>query len=161
VRGLPEPIGEDIRRELGRFGPEGNLGEIVEAWPAAVGPAIAANAWPARVMRDGTLHVSTASSTWAFELTQLSASVLGHLRERLGPICPTGLRFSAGPLPELGGKEETSVKRTVPKPSEEQLAAAERIAQAVDDEELRRLVARAAAASLVASASRPDDRSVW
>ena len=31
--------------------------------------AIAANAWPARIARDGTLHVATSSSAWAFELT--------------------------------------------------------------------------------------------
>ena len=68
-RSLPEPLGGDVRRQLARLGPAGDTVEIAAAWPAAVGRAIAANAWPARVSRDGTLHVSTSSSTWAFELS--------------------------------------------------------------------------------------------
>ena len=33
--------------------------ELLERWPAAVGPAIARNAWPARIAKDGTVHVNT------------------------------------------------------------------------------------------------------
>ena len=69
---MTEPIGEEVRRELGRFGPGGAMAEIVAAWPVAVAAAIAANAWPARIARDGTLHVATSSSAWAFELTHLA-----------------------------------------------------------------------------------------
>jgi hypothetical protein len=151
VRGFPEPIGSEVRRELSRFGPQGSMGEIVAAWPTAVGPAIAANAWPARVARDGTLHVAAASSAWAFELTQLSSSVLARLQEHLGGVSPSGLRFAVGPLPELGSDAETIVERTVPKPSGAHRAEGERIASEIEDEELRKAVARAAAASLAAS----------
>ena len=35
--------------------------------------AIARNAWPLRIGRDGTLHVAAASATWAFELDRMSA----------------------------------------------------------------------------------------
>ncbi|MDE3025581.1 MAG: DUF721 domain-containing protein, partial [Acidobacteriota bacterium] len=59
-----------MRRELGRFGPQGAIGETVAAWPAAVGPEIARNAWPARFQRDGTLVVHARDSVWAFEVTQ-------------------------------------------------------------------------------------------
>ena len=41
------------------------MAELVEAWPAAVGEAIARNAWPARIAKDGTVHVNTAESFFA------------------------------------------------------------------------------------------------
>lgn len=160
MRTLPDPIGGEIRRELQRFGPAGNLGEIVAAWPAAVGPAIAANAWPGRVARDGTLHVATGSSAWAFELTQLSGDVLARLREHLGEACPSALRFAVGPLPEGGAEAEQVRDRTVPKPTPEQAEASARIAAAIEDDALREAVAKAIAASLAASETPPDDRSV-
>ena len=154
MRGLPKPIGGEIRRELGRFGPEGAIGEIVTAWPAAVGPAVAVNAWPARVARDGTLHVAAASSAWAFELTQLASSVLANLQEHLGGVSPSAIRFAVGPLPELGAEDEKSADRTVPNPTGAQRAVAEQMASEIEGDELREAVARAAAASL-AAASRP------
>jgi hypothetical protein len=158
---LPEPIGDDVRRELGRFGPESALGDVVAAWPAAVGPAIAANAWPARISRDGTLHVATSSSAWAFELTQLGDSVLARLQEHVPSGCPASLRFAVGPLPEAGADPEPSSSRTVPTPDPAVRAEAERIADSIEDEELRRSVARAAAASLNARKASGDDRPVW
>jgi hypothetical protein len=160
MRTLPDPIGSEIRRELERFGAAGNLGEIVAAWPAAVGPAIAANAWPGRVARDGTLHVATGSSAWAFELTQLSGDVLARLREHLGEACPPALRFAVGPLPERGAEGEEVLDRTVPKPTVEQAEASKRIAAAIEDQALREAVAKAVAASLAAAETPPDDRPV-
>jgi len=67
--------------------------ELLERWPEAVGSAIARNAWPARIAKDGTVHVNTADSIWAFELGQRSAEI----SERLGV---PKLRFAPGPLPE-------------------------------------------------------------
>jgi hypothetical protein len=150
VSWLPEPIGDDVRRELRRFGPESALADVVTAWPVAVGPAIAANAWPARIARDRTLHVATSSSAWAFELTQLADTVLARLQEHLPQDCPTSLRFAVGELPEAGNVPETSSPETVSKADREALAAGERIAEGIGDEVLRDAVARAAAASLAA-----------
>ena len=65
-----DPLGSEIRAELRRFGPQAGMAELVERWPEAVGAAIARNAWPARIARDGTVHVHTADSVWAFELGQ-------------------------------------------------------------------------------------------
>ena len=56
--------------QLSRFGGQAELAELADRWPEAVGEAIARNAWPSRIARDGTLHVNTADSVWAFELTQ-------------------------------------------------------------------------------------------
>jgi Dna[CI] antecedent DciA-like protein len=156
VRTLPDPIGAEVRRELDRFGPAGKMGEIVSVWPQAV----AANAWPARVARDGTLHVHTASSTWAFELAQLSDSVLSRLRERLGEDSPVGLRFAVGPLPELGEEVEKLRDESAPKPTAQHVEEAARIAAPIADPALREVVSRAISASLAAADSPPADRPV-
>jgi hypothetical protein len=160
VRGL-EPLGEDVRRELGRLGPAGAIADVVAVWPDAVGPGIAANAWPARIARDGTLHVATKSSTWAFELTQMSATIRERLEAALESSAPTSLRFAPGRLPEPGGEDVETSKRTVPTPSPRALAAGEEIAAGIADPTLREAVARAAAASLEAAAGGPSDRPFW
>ncbi|HEY7198141.1 MAG TPA: DUF721 domain-containing protein [Gaiellaceae bacterium] len=155
---FPEPIGDEVRRELDRFGPQGSIGDVVEAWPAAVGPAIAGNAWPARIARDGTLHVATSSSTWAFELTQLEETVRTRLAEAIGERAPKRLRFAPGRLPEPGAE---SVETSSPKRHDVARADREggmRIAAGIEDPDLRELVARAAAASL---SRERDDRPVW
>jgi hypothetical protein len=155
-----EPLGEELRRELGRLGPPGAIGAVVEAWPETVGPAIAANAWPGRIARDGTLHVATSSSAWAFELTQLADGILGRLRERLGQDAPPALRFAPGPLPEAGADTVEERERTVPAPSQTARRMGEEIAAGIEEPALREAVARAAAASLAASEARPSDRPV-
>ena len=72
---LMDRLDEQVRRELTRFGPEATATwqAIVRAWPAAVGETVARNAWPARLARDGTLHVNAVSATWAFELGRMAA----------------------------------------------------------------------------------------
>jgi predicted nucleic acid-binding Zn ribbon protein len=145
----PKPIGEEVRRELGRFGPQGAIGEIVAAWPVAVGQAIADNAWPARVARDGTLNVATSSSAWAFELTQLEEMVRARLAEHMGESAPPRLRFAAGRLPERGAESVPIASRETRTAGPDEEAKAAEIAAPIEDPELRALVARAAAASLL------------
>jgi hypothetical protein len=152
---LPEPIGEEVRRELKRFGPTGAMAEIVKAWPRIVGEAIARNAWPARVGRDGTLHVATSSSAWAFELGLLEADIRGRLSKELGGDAPTGLRFAPGRLPEPPSPTRDPGPPRGPKPSTHDREEADRLAAPIDDENLRKLVAKAAAASLARPAKRP------
>jgi hypothetical protein len=160
MRGL-EPLGEDVRRELGRLGPAGAIADVVAAWPEAVGPAIAANAWPARISRDGTLHVATKSSTWAFELTQLTATIQERLAGALEASAPTSLRFAPGRLPEPGAEDVKEDKRTVPSPSPAAVAAGQELASGIASEALREAVARAAAASLETADPEPSDRPLW
>ena len=121
-----EPVGGGIADELARFDAVPGLAPIVAAWPAAVGTEIAKNAWPARLMRDGTLIVHASSATWAFELGHLEA----RIRSALGDAAPRKLRFVVGPLPE----------------------------PATEDENLRKVVAKAAALSLARGSA---DRSLW
>jgi hypothetical protein len=144
-------LGEDVRRELERFGPEAGMAELVERWPAVVGATIARNAWPARVARDGTLHVNTADSVWAFELTSRGPEIA----ERVGVA---GVRFAAGPLPEPAVAPTETPRGRPPEPSAKARADADRLAAGIADENLRKVVARAAALSLESAA---DGRSVW
>jgi len=111
--------------------------ELLERWPAAVGPGIVRFAWPARIARDGTVHVSTADSVWAFELGQRSAEIA----ERLGV---SKLRFAPGPLPEAS--EERSVP--VLEPTAEEDAQARELAAGIGDESLRESVQKAIRFSL-------------
>ena len=152
----PERIGDEVRRELDRFGPAGAIADVVAVWPDAVGNSIARNAWPARIARDGTLHVSTSSSTWAFELGLIESRLVERLRDVLGDRAPERLRFAPGRVPEPGAPVENE-KNAPPEVTEQHLQAGEEVAEAIGDEKLRKLVAKAAAISL----SKPrDDRSV-
>jgi len=155
-----EPIGADVRRELGRFGPAVGMAEVVAAWPGAVGEQIALNAWPARISRDGTLHVATSSSAWAFELTQLEGEIRRRLGDAVDEAAPERIRFAVGHIPETGSDPAPKEKRTVPRVSEALSAEGERIAASIEDPALREVVARAAAASLAAALAPPDRRSV-
>ena len=134
-------LGDEVKRELGRFGPEGGIAELVEAWPAAVGETIARSAWPARVARDGTLHINTADSIWAFELTNRAAEIA----KRLGV---ERVRFAPGRLPDPAEAEWEDSRATPLKPSESLREEGARLAAGIEDENLRKIVARAAAASL-------------
>jgi hypothetical protein len=108
-----ERVAGAVERELGRFGPASGMAPIVEAWPLAVGPEIARNAWPARLARDGTLHVHTQDSIWAFELTTRGEEI----RARLGEAAPRRMSFAPGPLPEPSLESPEQVRERPPKPS--------------------------------------------
>ena len=130
------------------------LAEITEAWPEAVGKAVSREAWPLRVARDGTLHVATSSSTWAFELDRLSPEIEERLRALMGPAAPAKLRFRVGPVPEHGepsgeGASPGAGFHVTPEVDSEAAAAAAEI----EDRDLRALVARAARASLARARS--------
>ena len=143
-----ERLGNILRGELSRLGPQGGMPEVLAAWPEAVGPMVAANAWPARIARDGTLHVSTSSSAWAFELGQLAPTIIDRLAEKLGGDAPKALRFAVGHLPEPSSDELREARAEVPAPSPEALQRAAALAAGIEDEELRDRVQRAAALGL-------------
>ena len=140
-----ERLGGEVERELARFGPQGRIGELVAAWPEAVGEAIALNAWPARVARDGALHVHTVDAVWAFELTQ-------HASEIAARVGVPALSFAPGPLPAAAEAPAAPAEPPVV-PAREDVERAAALAAPIEDEELRSLVVRAAAASLARAAS--------
>ena len=148
-------IGGEVRRELGRFGPAAGMAELVAAWPGAVGEQIAAQAWPARIARDRTLHVAVSSSVWAFELTQLEGEIRTRLEEALGENAPGRLRFAVGHIPETGSDQESDAKKSAPKASAAHRAEGERVASSIEDPGLREAIARAIAASLADARKAP------
>jgi len=146
-----ERIGETVRRELGRHGTAGAMADTVACWPGAVGEQVAANAWPARFARDGTLQVHTSSSAWAFELGQLEGEILPRLRAALGKDAPARLRFAPGPLPDRREPASARPKSPPPKPTPEQAREAHELVASIGSEELRKTVEKAARASLASS----------
>ena len=151
-------IGAAVRRELGRFGTAGAMADLVAVWPQVVGDAVSTNAWPARLARDGTLHVSASSSAWAFELGQLESEILARLTEALGKAAPGRLRFAPGPLPETAPAASERPHVPLPDPTPEHVEQARGWAATIDSEELRKTVEKAARASLARAAS---GRPVW
>jgi hypothetical protein len=137
-------VGDAVGRELGRFGPSSGMAQVVEAWPLAVGPEIARNAWPARIARDGTLHVHTQDSIWAFELTTRAEEI----RTRLGNAAPRRMSFAPGPLPEPPVELSEQARERPPAPTPEHVAKAASVTRVIRDEELRKVVAKTVAASL-------------
>jgi hypothetical protein len=147
-----EQIGDSVGRELARSGGDAGaaLAEITAVWPQAVGEAVSRQAWPLRIARDGTLHVATASSTWAFELDRLSPEIHQRLTALVGESAPAKLRFRVGPIPEpaaLPGASEKAPERPF-EASPETVSEAAELAAGIEDPELRQIVARAARASL-------------
>lgn len=152
-----ERIGREVERELARGGSRDAipLAALTAVWAEVVGAAIARQAWPLRISRDRTLHVATSSATWANELAFLAEEIVDRLRRRLGPEAPTGLRCAVGPIPEQATAAErqpdaAEVPREVPA---DVVREADSAASAIDDPELREMVARAARASLLRARS--------
>ena len=153
-----ERIGREVERELARGGSRDAipLAALTAAWPDVVGDAIARQAWPLRIARDGTLHVATSSATWANELGFLADEIVGRLRARLGPDAPSRLRCAVGPVPESAADEPEPTVDRPPEGPAEIGEEADSAAAAIDDPELRELVARAARASLLKARSGRD-----
>ena len=150
-----ERLDSTVRRALRGAGvPDaGQLAEITSAWPAVVGDPIARAAWPQRISRDGTLHVSVLSSSWAFELGRLAPELLEKLTSALPRAAPAAIRFAPGPIPEPPA--DPAARRAARPPQvgpAEALAGAE-LAAGIADRELRETIARAAAASLARARS--------
>jgi predicted nucleic acid-binding Zn ribbon protein len=143
-----ERLEGSLRDELTRLGPEGGMADVLAVWPEAVGTMVAANAWPARIARDRTLHVNTSSSAWAFELGQLGPTILERLTEKLGERAPASLRFAVGHLPEPSSEDLDEARTEVPEPGPDALQRAAELAAEIEDEELRKRVQRAVALGL-------------
>ena len=121
---------------------QSGLADLVERWPEAAGDAIARNAWPARIARDGTLHVATTDSIWAFELGHRGAEIAA----RLGV---PKVRFAPGPLPSAS-VVAVPVEPVRPSPEHERQAA--EIAASIVDEKLRESVQKTIGLSLARTA---------
>lgn len=156
----PERIGDVTRRVLpSAEGVPAGLEATVRAWPAAVGDAVAREAWPVRLASDGTLLVHCRASVWASDLSHRSLELLRAL-ERHGVAPPSRLRFVVGPVPER--LPQTAPAARAPAVPDAAKATAAGIAASVREPRLRALIERAAAHSLGRAGSAreegPDDR---
>jgi predicted nucleic acid-binding Zn ribbon protein len=127
---------------------EVRAGRVLTEWTELVGSKIAQRTRPEGVT-DRMLWVEVASSAWLHELNLLRPQLLHSLRERLGePALFDDLRFR---LAGRSRREPLVPRPRRPDPPRRELpppatgAARERIvreARAVDDDELRELIAR-------------------
>jgi hypothetical protein len=150
-------LGEGAQRVLEEAGIAdiGAIARIVEVWPGVVGDEVARQAWPRRLARDGSLHVATTSSTWAFELDRLAPTIVERLRERLGDAAPARLRFAPGLVPEHAPPAQPAPEPVTP--TDDDIGEADRMTAEIASPELRELVRKAAALAL---ARRRDDHPI-
>jgi hypothetical protein len=109
-------------------------------WQRAVGPRLAKKAFPER-LSDGVLTVRVPSSTWAQELSLLSSVVLERLQGNGHAV--QRMRFQVHATPPQPAA--SPVARVAPVELPAQLRA---MLDRIDDPELRRTIADAAAFSL-------------
>jgi predicted nucleic acid-binding Zn ribbon protein len=81
----PEPVGEAVRRFLREHGLARRVEQVsaLDAWPRAVGPAVAAATRALSVAADGTLLVGVRSSAWMNELTLMERELIAALNREI------------------------------------------------------------------------------
>ena len=93
-RRTPVPAAGAVERLAAQLEPLTTLAAVQRAWPATVGPAIAAECSPASE-RGGVVTVACRSAVWAQELTLLAPELTGRLNAALGGERVTELRCTA------------------------------------------------------------------
>jgi predicted nucleic acid-binding Zn ribbon protein len=95
----PRPLGPVVESVAKSLAPETALVRVQEAWPAAVGDAVAAEARPVSE-RGGKVTVACDSAVWAQELELRSQEILDRLQKALessgGCVRVTRLRMVSG-----------------------------------------------------------------
>jgi predicted nucleic acid-binding Zn ribbon protein len=91
-RRAPRQASTAIRAARARAAPRTGLAAVQAAWAGVVGEQLAAVAEPVSE-RAGTLTIEVADSVWAQELDLMQAQLLERLREELGELTPSALRF--------------------------------------------------------------------
>lgn len=103
-RGMAEAVGSVVDTVR----PATGLAVVQAAWPAAVGPVVAAHAQPV-ALRDGVLDVACDSAVWAQEVELLQAELIARLAPQGGPRAVVSLRARTGRPAPRGG--QSSVNR--------------------------------------------------
>ncbi len=108
-----EKLGDILGKSLKRLELSPKLGEY-EVWPiwnSTVGTTIARNAQPEKI-RNGTLFVKVASSTWMQELQYMKDVISEKLNDTLGRPVVKNIFFYVGKLddkpPASGGQEASA-----------------------------------------------------
>lgn len=147
----PVGIGDLVGRATRRLahGSDSVLTAVRAAWVEASGPGTVNHAYPIRRSRVGVVTVACADAVWAQELSLRDDELLGRLADLLGdPHAVAGLRFvvadHALPTPAPTAPD----RGPMPDPPPAAQALGRRAAEAIEDPQLRDLVARAAARSI-------------
>jgi predicted nucleic acid-binding Zn ribbon protein len=91
-RRAPRQASTALRAARDRVAPRTGLAAVQAAWAGAVGERLAAVATPVSE-RAGTLTIECADAVWAQELDLMQEQLLERLREELGEVAPSALRF--------------------------------------------------------------------
>lgn len=122
---------------------------IAAEWTELVGAKIASRTRP-DVVRDRVLHIDVSTSAWMHELSLLKPQLLAGLLERLGePRLFDDLKLKLAGRAKHPTDAPTAGRRSIPAPRPFPIAATgaardriEKEAEAVEDPELRALIAR-------------------
>ena len=93
-RTAPRPLALALAELSEQLAPATALAAVQSTWPAAVGPAIAAQAQPVSE-RAGSVTVACRSAVWAQELDLMSAELIERLNQALGRSAVKALRCTA------------------------------------------------------------------
>jgi predicted nucleic acid-binding Zn ribbon protein len=88
---------DQVLKDLG-LGAAAASYRVGQHWKDAVGPEVAAHAWP-EGLRGDTLEVSVDTSVWCQHLQLRRLDILAALAEVLGDEAPRDLRFRVGGRP--------------------------------------------------------------
>jgi predicted nucleic acid-binding Zn ribbon protein len=91
-RRAPRQAGAAIRAARDRAAPRTGLAAVQAAWAGTVGEQLAAVAAPVSE-RSGTLTVECVDTVWVQELDLMQSQLLERLRDELGELAPSALRF--------------------------------------------------------------------
>lgn len=80
----PEPLGAALQRFLDDrgFASRVQQASILDAWPALVGPAVAAVTRALAVSPDGTLFVAVRTPAWMSELSMMEREILAAVNRQ-------------------------------------------------------------------------------
>jgi predicted nucleic acid-binding Zn ribbon protein len=95
-RSAPRPLSIALQSRERTVAPSTPLARIQQAWPAAVGEVVAANASPLRE-RNGTVTVYCPQAVWAQEVSLMAAEVVANLNRELGDALVREIRTTATP----------------------------------------------------------------
>lgn len=152
-----------LRRYRGSGGPSPSspsnaVGALARAWPAVVGEMAAGQSVPVRRSRAGVVSVACSSAAWAQELNARRDELAERLRQEAPGVSVDRLRFTVADhvMVVAPSVAEQPAAPAPPRPGAAERAAGERAAEGIGDDDIRRLVERAAA---VAATRRRQDKS--
>jgi Dna[CI] antecedent, DciA len=124
------------------------------AWMSAMSPRVLKNARPIRLQR-GTLTVHAINGAWASSLQLESESLLVALKRKVPGVAVNKLFIRVGPLPNVTAPLRAEPEPEPPLPIDQLPEDLARELARVHNDDVRRAIARAAAAGMGRPARKP------